>query len=94
MATERSGELPDLGEHATWLRRLVRDGAMAEDAVQDTWVAFPRRPSSAGDSPRPWLATVLRNFVHQRRRAAINEATKVARAAADAEKTSPPLPTP
>jgi RNA polymerase sigma-70 factor (ECF subfamily) len=55
-----------------WVRRLaralVKDAAAADDVAQDAWVvAAERRPDE--DRPlRPWLATVVRNLVHTRRR--------------------------
>jgi RNA polymerase sigma-70 factor (ECF subfamily) len=55
-----------------WVRRLaralVRDDAAADDVAQDTWVvAAAHRPDE--DRPlRPWLATVVRNLAHTRRR--------------------------
>ncbi len=59
-------------EHVDWIgalaRRLVADGDVAEDIVQETWAsALEHRPAS--DRPlRPWLASVLRNFARERRR--------------------------
>ncbi|HEY0713322.1 MAG TPA: RNA polymerase sigma factor, partial [Polyangia bacterium] len=62
----------DLIAQTTWLRRLamalVRDRDLAEDLVQDTWVAaFRPRPQIEG-SARPWLATVIRNLARSRAR--------------------------
>jgi RNA polymerase sigma-70 factor (ECF subfamily) len=59
-------------ENATWLRALARqmlaDRELADDAVQETWIAALReKPALA--SERSWLARVVRNFGLQRRRA-------------------------
>src|SRR5437762_5987463 len=62
----------DLLAHAGWLSGLARDlvrGDVADDVVQETWVAALRTPPEPGRPPRPWLASVLRNFVRQRARA-------------------------
>ncbi|MCC7171958.1 MAG: sigma-70 family RNA polymerase sigma factor [Planctomycetes bacterium] len=64
---------PDLLDSLTsddrWLRRmarqLVRDPSLADDLVQETWVAALRQGREAG---RGWLATVLRNAAAQWRR--------------------------
>lgn len=64
---------PDLLDSLTsddrWLRRmarqLVRDASLADDLVQETWVAALRQGREAG---RGWLATVLRNAAAQWRR--------------------------
>lgn len=59
-------------DHGEWIRRfarsLVRDVHVADDLVQETWLAALRaRPDD--DRPlRPWLARVLRNFAVQRNR--------------------------
>ncbi|NVB85383.1 MAG: sigma-70 family RNA polymerase sigma factor [Kofleriaceae bacterium] len=55
-------------EHATWLRRLARtlvaDSAVADDLVQDTYLAALRRPP--GGAVKPWLRTVVTNFARFR----------------------------
>jgi RNA polymerase sigma factor (sigma-70 family) len=82
----------DLLVHASWLRRLavslVGAGAQADDVIQDTWEAVLARPAAIRDL-RPWLSTVLRNFVRQRARAARNRRRREAGLAALAEKTLP-----
>jgi len=55
-----------------WVRRLaralLRDDAAADDVAQETWlVATAERPDAARPL-RPWLARVVRNLVHTRRR--------------------------
>jgi RNA polymerase sigma-70 factor (ECF subfamily) len=50
----------------TWLtalaRSLTRDGAEADDLVQETWIAASASPPADGAVNRAWLARVLRNF--------------------------------
>jgi RNA polymerase sigma-70 factor (ECF subfamily) len=59
-------------EHAGWVRRLarqlVRDQALADDVVQEAWLAAVRRPPEAGVSVRSWLGGVVRNTVAQMHR--------------------------
>lgn len=49
----------------TWLtalaRTLTRDGALADDLVQDTWLAARKSPPPTGVN-RPWLARVLQRL--------------------------------
>jgi RNA polymerase sigma-70 factor (ECF subfamily) len=63
----------ELLSHAQWLRRLALrlagDESVADDLVQETWLAALRRPPRAGGL-RPWLARVLTNAARQRHRAA------------------------
>jgi RNA polymerase sigma factor (sigma-70 family) len=58
--------------HGPFLRGLARallfDAALAEDAVQETWVAALRRGPQWGSDPRPWLAAVTRNLALRLRR--------------------------
>jgi RNA polymerase sigma factor (sigma-70 family) len=71
-------DLADLLRERDWLRRLARgltgSPTLAEDAVQDTYLAALRHPPRVeGGSIRGWLATVLRHRVanlarHRRRR--------------------------
>lgn len=62
----------DLLAHAAWLRhlafRLVQDHDIADDLVQETWIAALRRSPDAARSLRPWLAKVLRDGIRMRRR--------------------------
>jgi RNA polymerase sigma factor (sigma-70 family) len=68
-----------LHEHADWLRRLARhlagDGD-SDDLIQETWMAAWRVPPDPERRARPWLAQVLRNLIHVRRR---NRARRVQR---------------
>ncbi|MEM8710586.1 MAG: RNA polymerase sigma factor, partial [Planctomycetota bacterium] len=43
-------------------RTLTRDGADADDLVQEAWMAARSSPPPRGGPNRPWLATVLRRF--------------------------------
>ena len=58
--------------NATWLRALAQqmlaDRGLADDAVQETWVAALRAGGEVAIE-RPWLARVVRNFALQRGRA-------------------------
>ncbi|MCE9596215.1 MAG: sigma-70 family RNA polymerase sigma factor [Planctomycetes bacterium] len=62
-------------EHSDWLvslaRQLVRDGDAAEDLAQRTWLAALERPPFQLGSARQWLASVMRNFARQDRRAGV-----------------------
>ncbi len=71
-----------------WLRALaaslVSDPATADDLVQETWLAALRSPPSADRPLRPWLRTVLENFLRMRRRGAgAREARERVRAASE-----------
>jgi RNA polymerase sigma-70 factor (ECF subfamily) len=59
--------------------RLVRDPELAEDVLQETWVAALQRPPAEG-SLRAWLAVVVRNLSlrSRRREAARGEAERAA----------------
>lgn len=62
----------ELLAHTGWLRglalRLVGDADVAEDLVQETWIAAARRTPEARESLRPWLAKVLRDAFRMRAR--------------------------
>src|SRR6185369_2340502 len=47
---------------------LTRDEALADDLVQETWIAAMRRPPRMDEPVRPWLDQVLRNLVRMRAR--------------------------
>lgn len=70
MTTEQTAEA--LVEHEGFVRALARslvsDRWLADDLAQDTWVAALRHPPASDDSPRGWLARVLRNQLHNLRR--------------------------
>jgi len=73
MAPERTLQTDELLAHARWARRLaghlVRDPEVADDLVQDTWLAALRHPPAASRPLRPWLRTVLQHLAWQRLRA-------------------------
>ena len=58
--------------HSSWVHALavslVHDVSMADDVVQDTWVAALKRPPRT-KKVRSWLAAVVMNSVRQRHRA-------------------------
>jgi DNA-directed RNA polymerase specialized sigma24 family protein len=73
MDGEAPGVSPEeLLTHAAWLRRLARalagEGPGAEDAVQDTYLAALTTPPARDRPLRPWLATVVRNFLRRQHR--------------------------
>lgn len=83
----------DLLSRAAWVRRLaaelVTDTASADDLVQDTFLAFLRRPPRADRPLEPWLARVVKNLARNRRR---DEAQRLASAelpASDARAVAP-----
>ena len=51
-------------EHRAWVRTLARalvfDENRAADLEQQVWLETLRKPPGRADSPRGWLATVLR----------------------------------
>ncbi|MEM9381871.1 MAG: RNA polymerase sigma factor, partial [Planctomycetota bacterium] len=49
-------------------RGLTRDDDAAEDLAQETWLQALRRPPTAAESPRGWLATVARNVARNQGR--------------------------
>ena len=74
----RQSDLQRLLEQTEWLRHLATRvcGAQADyaaDAVQDTWAAALKSPPDPARPIRPWLSTVIRNFVrkHLRRSRAV-----------------------
>jgi RNA polymerase sigma-70 factor (ECF subfamily) len=70
--TERETTAEELLAHSAWLRRLalrlVHDADVADDLVQETWIAAVRRVPDASQSLRPWLAKVLRDAFRMRAR--------------------------
>jgi DNA-directed RNA polymerase specialized sigma24 family protein len=94
--TERTdAAIEDLLAHQGWLRglalHLARDGATADDLVQETWVASLRRPPATGRPLRPWLAEVVRNALRSGARGARNRAARE-RAAGDRAAGAVPTP--
>lgn len=78
--TLSEAELSRLLDHTEWLRglarRLVHDTAVADDLVQETWLAALRSPPDADLPVRPWLAGVVRKLALMHRR---GEGRRVAR---------------
>ena len=71
MSTEQPPQLVDLLKHRAFLERfalsLARDVGMAEDVVQETWLAAIERPPPHRANLRAWLRQVaLRTFHRQR----------------------------
>ncbi|MCU0862605.1 MAG: sigma-70 family RNA polymerase sigma factor [Planctomycetes bacterium] len=72
MTTEPSRTLDTLLAQSDWVtalaRALVRDPATADDAVQATWLDVLAHPPSTLQSPRSFLATLLRRKLQRLRR--------------------------
>lgn len=72
MSDARHATADELLAHAGWIRTLAlslcRDTWMADDVVQETWLAALRRPPLSDRPLKPWLARVLKNFANERRR--------------------------
>ena len=68
----RNDRIRALLEHADWLRglarQLVRDGAEAEDVLQETLLVAGDSAVPAGVPERSWLAGIARNLVRTRRK--------------------------
>ena len=62
-------------------RGLLHDEHLAEDAVQDAWLAAIRRPPATDRATRAWLGTVTRNFSYQVARARIRRRERERKAA-------------
>ncbi|HEV8112764.1 MAG TPA: sigma-70 family RNA polymerase sigma factor [Planctomycetota bacterium] len=85
-ADPRLAGAEELSAQTRWLRALARtlvaDGNLADDLVQDTWLAALRRPASSPEEGaqrgpvRAWLATVLRRRVAERRRESASRAAR------------------
>jgi RNA polymerase sigma-70 factor (ECF subfamily) len=61
----RDAALPHLDEVYTLARYLLRNGADAEDAVQDCYLrALKHFDTFRGGAIRPWLFAILRNVCH------------------------------
>jgi len=63
----------ELLQHQVWLRklavRLAEDAGSADELVQRTWLAVLVHPPRRAGPLRGWLASVVRNFARQERRA-------------------------
>jgi len=58
----------------------VRDADAAQDLEQETWLAALERPPRTAESPRGWLATVVRNAARQVARTGARRADREERA--------------
>lgn len=70
---DRFASPEELLAHAGWVRALARrlaggDAGLADDLVQDTYLAALQRPPRRDRSLKPWLNTVVRNFMRERGR--------------------------
>ncbi|MEM7308995.1 MAG: sigma-70 family RNA polymerase sigma factor [Planctomycetota bacterium] len=86
-AEPQAPALDELLSHAAWVRALarslVRDPSVADDVVQETWLAALTSPPKTRDNVRGWLATVVRNTVRQRGRGGARRAAREERVAAE-----------
>src|SRR5688572_14615195 len=75
----------DLLAHSAWMkplaRRLLSDDAGADDVVQETWLAFLRRPPRSADASPSWLRRVVRNLALRSRQASNRRESRERRAA-------------
>ena len=66
-------QVSSLLSHQEWLegfaRRLVGDGFLAEDLVQETWEAALKQPPDPERPAKPWLAGTIHNLARQHWRA-------------------------
>lgn len=79
--------LRELGWVRDLARSLLRRDDLADDVVQETWLAASRQAPPTVRRVRPWLATIVHNQVRRLARGARRRAARedtVARAAADA----------
>ncbi len=77
--------LDELLAHRAWVRALAvalsRDENDADDLEQQAWLTAMRRPPETLDSPRGWLASVLRSMAKRRARTDSRRARREAGAA-------------
>jgi RNA polymerase sigma-70 factor (ECF subfamily) len=85
---EAEARIETLLAHRAWLRtlaaRLVGSG-LADDLVQETWLAALRRPPDPARAARPWLATVARRLARRLKRT-----REIGRAGAEPPDPAPP----
>jgi RNA polymerase sigma-70 factor (ECF subfamily) len=71
-ADSKGARAEELLGHRDWVLKLAEsllsDPQSADDVAQETWLAALRRPPEEGRAPRPWLASVVRNFARERLR--------------------------
>ncbi len=87
MTPDLDNVLADAGWIRALARQLVRDGAAADDLVQETWVAALERPPRASVPFRSWGSAVMRNLARQRRRGELRRAAR--ERAAEVERFEP-----
>jgi RNA polymerase sigma-70 factor (ECF subfamily) len=91
----------ELLRHAQWVRRLARklvqDPNVADDVVQQTWLAALEHPPESlargtanASAERSWLARVVANFVRQRGRAEARRSARETSSARPASASSEP----
>lgn len=73
-------------------RRLVQDGARADDLEQATWIRLLARPPKGEGPVRGWIATVMRNLARQDKRAASRRTRHEEQSATMRDTASPPPP--
>lgn len=77
--------------HAEWIRalarRLVTDESLADDVVQEAWLAMLRHPLRGVRDPAGWIAGVVRNLARRAQRSRIRGEARELRA-------DPPPPPP
>jgi len=92
-AREIAIEPETLLAHSEWVRRLARrmleDESLAEDVVQETWVATLARPTRGVDDLGAWMSGVARNLARRSLRARVRRRDREERV-----EPMPPPPTP
>lgn len=87
MSTDREAiSVEDLLRNARWVEALARgllrgDAQLAEDVVQETWVAALENPPRQPGALRSWLRTTVRNLAHHKRRTEERRGLREARVA-------------
>jgi RNA polymerase sigma factor (sigma-70 family) len=75
----------DFLDHQEFLKRLarvlLRDPLLADDVVQETWIASRRGPAPGQPGGRAWFAGILRNRAYKTRRGERRRALREQRAA-------------
>jgi len=78
-------QLEDLLARSSWIRplarRLLPDADEADDIVQETCLAFLRRPPRSVETSGGWLGRVVRNLVARSRQARARREDRERRAA-------------
>jgi DNA-directed RNA polymerase specialized sigma24 family protein len=69
-------------------RRLVGDASLAQDVVQETWLAALNRGPRASGNLRGWLGAVARNATRKMRRTELRRGARELRAAREEAQAS------